>query len=303
MLKKFIVKMICSYRNIERCLRRNINLDRSYYKNQSILMLCIKYDMKKEAGLLIKSGVDLNIRDNDGRTALQLAIIWGKYDMAEMLIKNGAKVDNQDEKGRTATYYATKIENVELLDLLVKNGADVDIQDEFGISPVVMAIADKKHKVLDCLIENSKRLEDITLTGRMTPLHIAAKLKNEKAVEKLIIKGVNVDVLDDCMQTALMYAVKKGYTKIAKILIENGANVNVVDETNSNVKLIDLACFRGYVDMVDLLVENNAKITENLKDWALYREEDEIIRKINILHPDNKIENTYNEEIKKRQNI
>lgn len=300
MLEKFIVKRLLSYNNIVRLMSKNIDLNTLTYRNQSILLLCIKHDMEREVGLLIKNGINLDMQYEKGKTVLHFAIEWGKYDIAEMLIKNGANVNIGDSQSKTPLYYATMVDNQKIVNLLVKKGASVDKQDMFNETPLYVAIINKKNRVLDCLIKNSKKLKDIITIIGMTPLHLAVKVKNEKAVEELISQPIDVDMLDEEGQTAMLYAVKKGYTRIAKMLINKGANVNQI-ELDGGASLIDWACFRGYVDMVNLLLDNNSLITKNVKDWAFYRGEDEIIRKIRAAHcfNDEKNEKNINKEVDK----
>ena len=283
MLEKLLVKKLLSYGNIVKLMSKKVDLNTLTYRNQGVLLLCIKHDMKEEAGLLIKNGIDLDIQYEKGKTVLHLALEWGKYDMAEMLIKNGANVNIVDAQNKTPIHYATMADNLEMVDLLIKKGSDVDSRDMFGETPIFKALINEKNNVIECLIENSKILK-VTSTLGMTPLHVAVSTKNEKAVKKLINQGIDVDMLDESGQTALIYAVKKGYTKIAKMLIEQGANVNIEHVTSNHLRLIDVACCRGYVDMVELLLDNNSVITEKLIEWAYHREEEGIIRKINILN-------------------
>lgn len=50
---------------------------------------------------LLESGVDVNFRDIDGRTALHVAACQGRPDVVEMLLAKGANVDIEDQWGST----------------------------------------------------------------------------------------------------------------------------------------------------------------------------------------------------------
>ena len=50
----------------------------------------------------VEAGIDLNICDYDGRTALHIACSHGNEEVVEFLLENGAKVGNQDKFRRTS---------------------------------------------------------------------------------------------------------------------------------------------------------------------------------------------------------
>lgn len=50
---------------------------------------------------LLDSGVDVNFRDIDGRTALHVAACQGFADVVELLLERGAQVDPEDRWGST----------------------------------------------------------------------------------------------------------------------------------------------------------------------------------------------------------
>jgi len=57
--------------------------------------------------LFLKGGMDLEIRDRSGTTALMYAALNGHGEVASLLIEEGAQVNAQDSQGRRALDYAT----------------------------------------------------------------------------------------------------------------------------------------------------------------------------------------------------
>ncbi|CRF34539.1 Conserved hypothetical membrane protein [Brachyspira suanatina] len=89
-------------------------------------------------------------------------------------------------------------------------------------------------------------------------LYEACESGDIKKIRELIRKGVNVNEKSDFIEdTALLIASRKGSFDIVKLLIENGADVNL------NTPIRD-AIMNGHYDIVKLLMENKAEYSNNL---------------------------------------
>src|SRR5690606_1920302 len=89
---------------------------------------------------------------------------------------------------------------------------------------------------------------------------------NTKTVKLLIENNANLNIRNNCGETALIWASGKGRTKIVKLLIENNANLDI---QNKNCKTA-LMFGSVHFDIIKLLIELNQindymnfKITEN----------------------------------------
>jgi ankyrin repeat protein len=100
-----------------------------------------------------------------------------------------------------------------------------------------------------------------------TPLHSATLYRQAEMVELLIASGANVNAKDRWGNTPLHNAVIFHHTKtanfsraeIAKILIAHGAEVNT---RNGNGQTpLHIAVEKRLVDMIKILIDNNANIT------------------------------------------
>ncbi|CAI0475615.1 unnamed protein product [Linum tenue] len=72
---------------------------------------------------LLDSGVDVNFRDIDDRTALHIASCQGLTDVASLLLDKGAAVDPKDRWGSTPLADAIYYKNNDVIKLLEKRGA------------------------------------------------------------------------------------------------------------------------------------------------------------------------------------
>ena len=82
---------------------------------------------------------------------------------------------------------------------------------------------------------------------------------------KLLIKEIDINKVISSRGvikgTLLMLAAHKGHTEIAKLLLNNGADVNALDYYNNTA--LALAAREGHVDTVKLLLDHDANINVN----------------------------------------
>ncbi|XP_015876539.3 integrin-linked protein kinase 1 [Ziziphus jujuba] len=72
---------------------------------------------------LLDSGIDVNFRDIDNRTALHIAACQGLTDVVALLLQRGAEVDPKDRWGSTPLADAIYYKNQDVIKLLEKHGA------------------------------------------------------------------------------------------------------------------------------------------------------------------------------------
>ncbi len=68
--------------------------------------------------LLIDKGAELDLREEDGRTALHWAVRRGHPEVVKILLAHGARTDITDREGKTALDLAREQENTEIVRLL-----------------------------------------------------------------------------------------------------------------------------------------------------------------------------------------
>ncbi|XP_055358620.1 ankyrin-3 isoform X48 [Betta splendens] len=248
----------------------------------------------------IKSGVEINICNQNGLNALHLASKEGHVEVVAELLKLGATVDAATKKGNTALHIASLAGQTEVVKELVTNGANVNAQSQNGFTPLYMAAQENHLEVVRFLLENSASQSMATEDGftplavalqqghdqvvslllendtkgkvRLPALHIAARKDDTKAAALLLQNDHNADVESKMMVnrttesgfTPLHIAAHYGNINVATLLLNRGAAVDFM--ARNDITPLHVASKRGNSTMVKLLLDRGAKIDAKTKD-------------------------------------
>lgn len=117
----------------------------------------------------------------------------------ELVEKNPQLVNTRDISGRTPLHWASRGVHFELLKYLVEKGADVNARDTFKI----------------------------------IPLHSVVSRNNFSAAEYLLDHGSDINAQDNNEKSSsLHFASYRGYKDVAKLLIDRGASLNLLNKYN-----------------------------------------------------------------------
>lgn len=118
-------------------LQRGFDPNTRDEKGSSGLALAIQQNSPKALKLLLaQPGIDVQVANQAGETALMMAAIKGDSATAETLLDRGAKVN---QPGWTPLHYAATGPEPRLVRLLLARGADVDAGSPNGSTPLMMA--------------------------------------------------------------------------------------------------------------------------------------------------------------------
>jgi ankyrin repeat protein len=135
----------------------------------------------------IINGIDINIKNTFGSTALQCAITEKQVPSVELLLELGADVTVQDANGMTALHYAIEHKLPNILELLLQKCPEaVSISDRYGNQPLWTAVFNARgnYEMVSMLLRwgaNPHHLNKVNLS----PLDIP-KRKAEPALLQLL---------------------------------------------------------------------------------------------------------------------
>jgi ankyrin repeat protein len=178
----------------------------------------------------IEHGALLDVKDNQKRTLLMLAIWKGTPHMVNALIASGKIPQNAyDEHGNTALHYATIHHHVQALQALLDAGAYVNIKNVHGNTPLHVAIFHGHVDIADMLIQKGANMA-VQNVEKEDPLIVAINRGKQHAVDLLLRHGANVTHTYENGASVLHYAVNSEHVEIVHKLLRAKANPNVVDE-------------------------------------------------------------------------
>jgi hypothetical protein len=182
-------------------------------------------------------------RDEVGNTALHNAVFKSNIELAKQLVTNGADVNARNNNGWTPIFYAVGTRGTpnkfKILKLLLANGADIHVNDKGKNSVLLHASLSgiSSSETINLLVRRGANVKARNEFGS-TPLHRAVTLYDEKEdwdiVRTLIKYGANANAENYNGITPLLEAIgtgRSGSMNIARIIIENGADVNWVIKT------------------------------------------------------------------------
>jgi ankyrin repeat protein len=168
----------------------------------------------------VLEGADVNARDVKGITPIEYAVAEDYPEAASFLLEHGADIASIHlPAGRNLLHAVCMKCSANLIQPLVNAGADPTQRDRFG----------------------------------ETPLDLALAYKNEKAVGELLKLSDMQTVAEEAMDGATV----RGQTETARLLLDNGLDVN--KPTATGATYLGDAALKGQKAMVRLLLNHGAK--------------------------------------------
>ena len=245
--------------------------------------------------LIIQSKADVNISGPDGATPLIKALEHKNKILIKALLEASAHVNERAPNGIFPLMMAIELKDKELVELLLAK-AHILLHFLQGVNPLDKAFELGAHEIALMLLDDAvkkklikERENQEKKESKLQPLVNAAYYRLPPRVTKLVRKSskdtfdttglllqalhativeevvlrcipyeCNLNVQDEHGDTALLLALKKKFSRVAKALLEEGATVHVANKDGWTPLLA--ALYYGCGEVASLLLDKNAAI-------------------------------------------
>ncbi|MBL6957628.1 MAG: ankyrin repeat domain-containing protein [Rhodospirillales bacterium] len=195
-------------------------------------------------------------------TGLHAAVVKGNAAEIERLIRSGVDLNSRDGNGRTPLMVAAHRRDLEAAILLVKAGADLNAldHDRYDVLTISGVLDDEAMVALALYHGADAKL--ITSPYDGSALIATAHLGHDGVVRALIKAGAALDHINNLNWTALIEAIVLGnggprHQACVRALVGAGADVNLAD--GHGVRPLSLARRHGYKQIIEILEAAGAK--------------------------------------------
>ena len=255
---------------VERLLAQGMDANGSENRGSPLHQAAERGDVET-ATILLAHGAAVNSRDRQ-TTPLHIAADEGSLKLVELLLANGAEIDADEGRGITPLWYALKFygspgqAHLAVVQTLLKAGAQFK------------AMAGREKRLLENLVEKRNLdlirilldygLDPNDYDSGYNPLGSAIEIDQEDSafeIARLLVShGADVNAKyakrGEEYGTPLLYAIYRGRIKIAQLLIEAGAELEVRNSYRSGKKPLHEAAYRGFLEVVRSLLAHGARI-------------------------------------------
>ena len=294
--KPLVVAITKGYLKIaEMLIQAGARLDTDVDANKNTILHYAAYKGHfNSVKLLISAGADLNLKNNQGQTALDFARQFGKTEIVKLileqnnkdnkllesiesenlelvkqLLESGANVNCYDKQKTTPLISAAFKGNAKIAKMFIDAGANVNAKDLNRNMAIHVAISKGNIEVVKVLLQSDKLYLSVADNNGYTPLILASAFKNFEMVELLLSKNPGIGFQDNNGNTALHWATVNNTKDIVSILISARANIN--KQNNKGFTALHYAVEKGFVEIVKQLLAAGADlgIVDNEGNTAL----------------------------------
>ncbi|KAJ2912407.1 hypothetical protein MD484_g8002, partial [Candolleomyces efflorescens] len=234
--------------------------------SQTLLAACRGGTTPVVQALLLKPGIDVNVKDHQGRTPLAHAASHNHRKICEMLLSHpGVQLRAGLASSLLHAASGGHKETVEmLLQPVYAPDIDVNVEDSRGWTPLAYAVSNKCRSICCMLLAHPKIQPR---TGEAPLLLQAASCGSQEVTEALLrspsdLHNVGVNMEDKNGWTPLAHAAWNNHKHICHMLITHPEIQPCAGKASPLVR----AAFRGYSEIVQMLLRSTHRLDINVTE-------------------------------------
>ena len=210
--------------------------------------------------ILISKGADVNIADG-GSFPLFSASFNGNLGTVNFLLKQKGieeSINRVSKDGVTSLYSASQRNHVGVVKALIDAGADVFLSASEDNIPLHIASQNGHLETFKQLISDKvlSHYKDLVHEGQIC-LYLASQNGHVKVIEELLtISGLDLDYIHKRNNaSAIHVATQNGHSEIVELLLERGANVNLL--SGFKTSSLHIASELGHLEIVKTILKHD----------------------------------------------
>ncbi|XP_018903045.2 LOW QUALITY PROTEIN: uncharacterized protein [Bemisia tabaci] len=300
-----LYKTVCHdlYNVTKSLLQHGAHINVTYHEDEtyfnifpSLLHIAVERRNKDMVQLLLDFGADPDVKNQDGRTPLFYAIVFSELTIAKILVASGAENLRDD----LMIIFAAANLDVWFVRLLVEEGVGIEqrasdaqmktlLPSFHDVIPSIdfqsecdyyfyLVISYSRYAHLYNYLSEPQMMnysfsniisfpDDISHGLEVTPLSISSRVGRLETVKFLLKIGAEVNAADRNGVTALHEAAFAGHSKIVELLLEYGADVDIVSVGSTP---LSLSVYKSHWNTVEILLKSGADAQKGGKHETIF---------------------------------
>lgn len=192
--------------------------DKVHGNGKTALMVAAKQGDNDRIREMIEQGADVNRPNHNGGTLIMYAVLSGEPDTVSLLLEHEARVDAVAENGWTALMIAAVKGYADIGRLLLEHGAEPNQADIYLWTPLMRAVFEERLQMVRLLARHQRTRVNQRGENGVTALHLAVVKGDVDSVKLLLAQGADPDIKDDSGRTALDFAKQNNNLGLLRIM-------------------------------------------------------------------------------------
>ncbi len=263
---------------VERTMTAGLDPNKADSMERLALPMAVDNNNAEIVALLLGGGANPNLAGKDGESPLFKAVTWESSSIVKLLLRAGADVNKKSVNGNSPLEEAKQKGYAAMIELM-ENFASIEREERIKEDKAThekmknkakeakdkralkqekeeVRAAQKAQKEADRTNAKLFKQYKVEEGNLLNPLIKAIEDKDQGAIELFAQKVQDINAFDASYKaTPLVYAVEKGYTKLCRFLIKNGANPFLpIDQIHHSA--LTKAVMAGDYDLVQIMMES-----------------------------------------------